>query len=109
MEDNPYQFIIQTLEVAEKILTEAEKPELSESERGNRFLALVLLERVIDKERIFVPPGSAAKYPEIKSQMEGRYNQFRSKLWDLGGKLKPDELKHDLTFLGDFIKNRFTT
>lgn len=107
MENNPYHFIFQTLEVTEKILSEAENPNLDQSEKTSRFLTLVLLERVLDKERVFVPAGSAGKFPEIKKQMEERYGNFRAKLWSLGKQLNPEELKHELEFLGESLKSRF--
>lgn len=107
MENNPYQFILQTLEVAEQILLEAENLSLNQIEKSNRFLALVLLEAVIDKERVFVPAGASGELPEIKQQMEERFNQFRTRLGNLGKTLNPEELKSELSSLGDSLKTVF--
>lgn len=100
----PYDVIFQSIGVAEQNLSELKNVDINDYKFQDIFIALILNERLIDKQRVIVPPGSGGEYPEQKKEVEMRLGVLRVGIHEAANKLGKDATRAIFAELGDSIK-----
>lgn len=90
MTNSPYSLIFTSLEIAASYI---EMLKNEQNDKHDIFIALLLLERLIDKQRVLVEPGSGGLYPDEKSKIEQGLGELRVAIHTLGTQIGEEHTK----------------
>ena len=113
--ESPYQDILKIIEIAEKYLQIAKSldPKSQLGEIVDYFIALIYIERLIDKQRVlveYITPGASFDFHQDKVKVEKRLNQtLRSGIADLVSIIGKDKAREILRPVGENIKLGFVS
>ena len=107
--NNPYQITKNTIQAIDEILAIAKQTSEKYEDLKTIFLLLVLAERVLDLERVILPPGSSTNFPDDKKFTEENLNRLRNEIWKIRQLLNEKDVKELLESIGNNLKTRFLT
>ncbi|HLB51552.1 hypothetical protein A3F07_01460 [candidate division WWE3 bacterium RIFCSPHIGHO2_12_FULL_38_15] len=105
--NNPYQLTKNTIQVIDEILVLTKDTSEKNENIKTIFLSLVLAERVLDIERVILPPGSGINFPNDKKFTEENLDRIRNEIWKIRKMLNENEVKDILESAGNNLKTRF--
>ncbi|MDO8658414.1 MAG: hypothetical protein Q7K55_06740 [Candidatus Levybacteria bacterium] len=105
--DSPYKPIESLLTTAENYYQNAGDLTSNEVLYIDNFITLVLIEAVIDKQRVLLRPGASTEYPQEKAEVERRLNELRSSISQMIDVIGKDKARDILRQVGSSITSSF--